>query len=105
MVEVCSSAEWRPAAEKAMAFAQAQVQALVERDPDFYPMYTEGGKWRHSRVGLTGCRRCHAGCIMMSAMSCAQFENWGSSNRDCPITRCMSETNITPISRCGKRLA
>ncbi len=36
-----------------MAFAQAQVKALVERDPDFYPMYTEGGKWRHNKEAWT----------------------------------------------------
>jgi len=28
-------------------FAQKQVRRLVETDPDFYPMYTELGRWRH----------------------------------------------------------
>lgn len=30
-----------------MDFAQKQVQSLVERHPDFYPMYTKDGVWRH----------------------------------------------------------
>lgn len=33
--------------EDAFAFAQAQVRALIERHPDFYPMYTQEGKWKH----------------------------------------------------------
>ena len=33
--------------DEAFEFAQAQVRALVERDPDFYPLYTDGGRWRH----------------------------------------------------------
>ncbi len=36
-----------------MEFAQRQVKALVERDPGFYPMYTEGGKWRHNKEAWT----------------------------------------------------
>ena len=32
--------------EQAFEFAQRQVRGLVERDPDFYPLYTDGGKWR-----------------------------------------------------------
>ena len=39
--------------DQAFAFAQAQVQALVERDPDFYPLYTDGGRWRHSKPAWT----------------------------------------------------
>lgn len=37
----------------ALAFAQAQVRALAERDPDFYPLYTDGGRWRHSKPAWT----------------------------------------------------
>ncbi len=33
--------------EQAMEFAQGQVRKVVERHPDFYPMYTQGGKWKH----------------------------------------------------------
>jgi len=35
--------------EHAFSFAQEQVSALVRRDPDFYPLYTEYGKWRHTK--------------------------------------------------------
>jgi unsaturated chondroitin disaccharide hydrolase len=31
----------------AFRFAQRQVRSLVERDPDFYPVYTHRGRWRH----------------------------------------------------------
>ena len=39
--------------DDAFGFAQAQVRALVERDPDFYPLYTDGGRWRHSKPAWT----------------------------------------------------
>ena len=32
----------------AFSFAQAQVRQLIEADPDYFPMYTEGGKWAHT---------------------------------------------------------
>jgi unsaturated chondroitin disaccharide hydrolase len=35
--------------ENSFRFAQQQVRALLERDPDFYPIYTEKGKWRHEK--------------------------------------------------------
>ena len=39
--------------DEAFVFAQAQVRALVERDPDFYPLYTDAGRWRHSKPAWT----------------------------------------------------
>lgn len=39
--------------DDALVFAQTQVRALVERDPDFYPLYTDGGRWRHSKPAWT----------------------------------------------------
>ncbi|HZS07596.1 MAG TPA: glycoside hydrolase family 88 protein [Blastocatellia bacterium] len=39
--------------EHAFNFAQHQVRALIERDPGFYPLYTDGGKWRHSKPAWT----------------------------------------------------
>jgi unsaturated chondroitin disaccharide hydrolase len=39
--------------EHAFSFAQHQVRALVNRDPDFYPLYTDEGKWRHSKPAWT----------------------------------------------------
>lgn len=39
--------------EHAFDFAQDQVHALIERDPDFYPLYTDDGRWRHSKPAWT----------------------------------------------------
>jgi unsaturated chondroitin disaccharide hydrolase len=39
--------------EHAIGFAQKQVKRLVESYPDFYPMYTEGGKWKHEGPAWT----------------------------------------------------
>jgi unsaturated chondroitin disaccharide hydrolase len=33
--------------EEAIAFAQKQVKSLIEAHPGLYPMYTQGGKWKH----------------------------------------------------------
>ncbi|HEX5498895.1 MAG TPA: glycoside hydrolase family 88 protein, partial [Thermomicrobiales bacterium] len=43
----------RERAEAAMAFAEKQVRALIARDPDYFPLYTEGGKWRHGKEAWT----------------------------------------------------
>jgi unsaturated chondroitin disaccharide hydrolase len=37
----------------ALEFAARQVRAIIGRDPDFYPMYTHQGKWRHSLPAWT----------------------------------------------------
>jgi unsaturated chondroitin disaccharide hydrolase len=39
--------------EYAFSFAQDQVLALIERDPDFYPLYTDAGHWRHEKPAWT----------------------------------------------------
>jgi unsaturated chondroitin disaccharide hydrolase len=39
--------------EDAMEFAQQQVRELVDRNPDFYPMYTVSGKWKHEGPAWT----------------------------------------------------
>ena len=39
--------------EHAVGFARRQLRALVERDPDFYPMYTSQGRWRHGGEAWT----------------------------------------------------
>lgn len=31
----------------ALEFAERQVASLIEKHPDFFPIYTEGGKWHH----------------------------------------------------------
>lgn len=53
MIELVPEADWRSACESALEFAQKQVKALVERDPGFYPLYSEGGKWRHNKEAWT----------------------------------------------------
>jgi unsaturated chondroitin disaccharide hydrolase len=39
--------------EHALEFAAAQVCRLIERDPDYYPMYTRHGKWKHDSPAWT----------------------------------------------------
>jgi unsaturated chondroitin disaccharide hydrolase len=39
--------------EDALGFGQNQVKRLIETHPDFYPMYTEGGKWQHEKPAWT----------------------------------------------------
>jgi unsaturated chondroitin disaccharide hydrolase len=39
--------------EAAFRFAGRQLRALIERDPDFYPMYTAAGRWNHSGEAWT----------------------------------------------------
>ncbi|MCB1022226.1 MAG: glycoside hydrolase family 88 protein [Bryobacterales bacterium] len=53
MIQIVPEAQWRGTCETALDFAQKQVKALVERDPGFYPMYSEGGKWRHNKEAWT----------------------------------------------------
>lgn len=33
---------------RALEFAERQVAATIERTPDYFPIYTEGGRWRHA---------------------------------------------------------
>jgi unsaturated chondroitin disaccharide hydrolase len=33
--------------ENSILYAEKQVKRLIEKHPDFYPMYTSGGKWKH----------------------------------------------------------
>ncbi len=40
-------------AEAGLEFAQRQVSALITAHPDYFPMYTEGGKWKHGKEAWT----------------------------------------------------
>ncbi len=40
-------------AEQALAFGQEQVRGLIEHAPDYFPLYTEGGRWRHGKESWT----------------------------------------------------
>ncbi len=42
-----------PRLRKTLEFAAAQVRRIVETYPGFYPMYTAGGKWKHSGQAWT----------------------------------------------------
>ncbi len=53
MLESTSLEGSRTIYQKAFDFAQEQVRATAERDPDFYPMYTEQGRWRHNKEAWT----------------------------------------------------
>lgn len=37
----------RPRLERALDLAQLQVENLVTRHPDYFPMYTQNGRWQH----------------------------------------------------------
>ena len=39
--------------ENALAFAAFQVKSLIETHPDFFPIYTVAGKWKHSGEAWT----------------------------------------------------
>ncbi len=39
--------------EGALDFAEKQVRSLIERHPDFYPMYTMNGRWKHEGPAWT----------------------------------------------------
>jgi unsaturated chondroitin disaccharide hydrolase len=39
--------------EEAFTFAQHQTRKLIEKYPDFYPMYTQNGKWKHEGPAWT----------------------------------------------------
>jgi unsaturated chondroitin disaccharide hydrolase len=39
--------------QEALDFAQEQIRGLIERDPDFFPLYTVHGKWRHGGEAWT----------------------------------------------------
>lgn len=45
--------ELKPKLAKAFDFAQVQVQNLIEQHPDYFPMYTMNGKWKHSGEAWT----------------------------------------------------
>lgn len=45
--------ELRPKLQKAFDFAQVQVRNLTQAYPDYFPVYTEGGKWRHEGEAWT----------------------------------------------------
>jgi unsaturated chondroitin disaccharide hydrolase len=43
----------RPKLQKAFDFAQEQVENLIETHPDYFPMYTQNGVWKHKGEAWT----------------------------------------------------
>lgn len=61
--------ELRPRLEHAFEFAARQVRGTVERYPDYFPMYTTAGKWRHEgELWTDWCGGFHAGMMWLIAM-------------------------------------
>ena len=42
-----ASSTYKEQLQSAFTFAQTQVRTLIEKHPDYYPMYTVKGKWKH----------------------------------------------------------
>lgn len=53
MNAVQNTALLKPRIITALEFAQSQVKHLVETHPDYFPMYTQNGKWAHSGEAWT----------------------------------------------------
>jgi unsaturated chondroitin disaccharide hydrolase len=57
-----------PRLERASEFAARQVRSTVNRDPGFFPIYTQNGHWRHDGEGWTDwCAGFHAGMMWLLA--------------------------------------
>ncbi len=58
----------RPRLERAFDFAARQVRAMIERTPDYFPIYTVGGRWQHGGPLWTDwCGGFHAGMMWLIA--------------------------------------
>ena len=48
---------------------------MIERDPDFFPIYTRNGRWRHDGEGWTDwCAGFHAGMMWLLAERTGELE-------------------------------
>jgi hypothetical protein len=58
----------RPRLEQAFDFAARQVRSTVERTPDYFPIYTAGGRWLHrGELWTDWCGGVHAGMMWLIA--------------------------------------
>ena len=58
----------KPRLERAYEFAARQVRATIDRTPDFFPMYTVEGRWRHGgELWTDWCAGFHAGMMWLIA--------------------------------------
>jgi unsaturated chondroitin disaccharide hydrolase len=61
-----------PRLERAFAFGASQVQSTIGRDPDFFPLYTDKGRWKHAGESWTDwCGGFHAGMMWLFAKQSA----------------------------------
>jgi unsaturated chondroitin disaccharide hydrolase len=57
-----------PRLERAFDFAAGQVRATIRRHPDYFPIYTEGGRWAHAgELWTDWCAGFHAGMMWLIA--------------------------------------
>ena len=58
----------KPRLERAYEFAARQVRATIDRTPDFFPMYTVEGRWKHGgELWTDWCAGFHAGMMWLLA--------------------------------------
>ena len=58
----------KPRLERAFDFAASQVRATIARDPDFFPIYTKNGRWKHGGENWTDwCAGFHTGMMWLVA--------------------------------------
>src|SRR5262249_27030526 len=61
-------ADLEPRLKRAFDFAAGQVRATIERHPDYFPIYTHGGKWAHAgELWTDWCAGFHAGMMWLVA--------------------------------------
>ncbi len=65
---VIDRAALQPRLERAFDFAAEQVRATVTRTPDYFPIYTVGGRWKHAgELWTDWCAGFHAGMMWLIA--------------------------------------
>ncbi|HEU5117750.1 MAG TPA: glycoside hydrolase family 88 protein, partial [Isosphaeraceae bacterium] len=58
----------RPRLERAFDFATSQVKRTIETYPDYFPIYTDGGRWKHGgELWTDWCAGFHAGMMWLIA--------------------------------------
>jgi unsaturated chondroitin disaccharide hydrolase len=58
-----------PRLERAFDFAAGQVRATIEHYPDYFPIYTEKGRWQHGgELWTDWCAGFHAGMMWLIAL-------------------------------------
>src|SRR6266516_2333531 len=69
MGDVALPTKLAKAAQQALDFAQAQVQHLITTYPDYFPLYTSGGRWHHEQEAWTNwCEGFLGGMLWVYAM-------------------------------------